>query len=51
MMSTQMVLEICGTPLVAAEFDKYRVVFSFNMQFPGLFISPNAAILQLFCLY
>ena len=51
MMSTQIVLEIRGTPLVAAELDKYRAVFSFNMQFPGLFISLNAAILQLFRLY
>ena len=38
-MLTQTVPEIPGTPLVAAELEKYTALFSSNMPFPGLFIS------------
>ena len=36
-----MFLRFVVPPLVAAELDKYRAVFSSNLKFPGLFISPK----------
>ena len=39
MVPTQNVPEIPGTPLRAAELDKYTAMFSSNLKFPGLFIS------------
>ena len=39
MVPTQNDPEIRGTPLVAAELDKYTAVFSSTLKFPGLFIS------------
>ena len=45
MVLTQNVPEIRGTPLVAAELDKYTAVFSSNLKFPGLFIVRNVATL------
>ena len=37
----QNVSEIHGTPLMAAELEKYTAVFPSNLKFPGLFISPK----------
>ena len=41
MVPTQNVPEIRGITLVAAELDKYTAVFSSNLKFCGLFISPK----------
>ena len=42
MVPIQNVPEIHGTsPLVAAELENYTAVFSSNLKFPGLFISPK----------
>ena len=36
-----MFLRFVVSPLVAAELDKYTAVFSSNLKFPGLFVSPK----------
>ena len=41
MIPTQNVPEIVVNPLVAAKLDKNTAVFSSNLKFPGLFISPK----------
>ena len=41
MVLTEMFLRFVVPPLVAAELDKYTAVFSSNLKFPGLFISPK----------
>ena len=41
MVPTQNAPEFVVTLLVASELDKYTAVFSSNLKFPGLFISPK----------